>query len=93
MKESDLLQTISGSYRKISDTPAIVSSSLVPGLTKLSVRVFAVNDTASPPLGEDHLVDYYVIDRGLETEEAFLSIYDVGVVNKVAADVAAKNPH
>jgi hypothetical protein len=90
MTETDLLQTIGASYRMISPTPALITNTLIPGLTKLSVRVFSVNEDNNPPLGDDHLVDYYVIDRGLETEAAFLSIYDVSVVDKVAAEVATK---
>jgi hypothetical protein len=89
MKEAELLATIAAPYRLTSAEPTFVSNP-IQGLTKMTVRVFDGNSDQTPPIGNDHLVDYYVIDRGLETEEAFLSVSDVDIVQTVAADVAVK---
>jgi hypothetical protein len=90
MKESELLQNITDSYRLISNVVELVTDTMVPGLSKFSIRVFDINDTVDPPTGTDHSVEYFVIDRGLDTEEAYLSKYDFQVVGTITNTVVKK---
>lgn len=89
MKEQDLLLNISKTFRLVHTTPTLVTDSMVQGLSKMSIRVFEAEDVASKvPVGTDKSVDYFVIDRGLETEEAYLSKNDGKAIMdiKVTAD-------
>lgn len=91
MKEQDLLLNISKTFRLVHTTPTLVTDSMVQGLSKMSIRVFEAEDVESDvPLGDCKAVDYYVINRGLETEEAYLSKNDGKVIMSIKDTAAAE---
>jgi hypothetical protein len=73
MLEQELLKPLAGIYTAISKEPKIESPENTLGVTICSVDILFSEDGQDPPIAHVESILYLVLDRGKDTEQAFLS--------------------
>jgi hypothetical protein len=94
MLESDLLAALAGVYTAVSSTPQVVAPENGIGVTMMGVDVLASEDGEDPPIAHMENVIYFVLNKGQDTEQAFLSdqiaVDSIAAVRQSAANVKVK---
>jgi hypothetical protein len=72
MKEVEFIDLLASVYTSIADKAEEVNAENLSKVTKMSIQVFDGDDTTNPPTGEVISVDYYVVNRGTDSEAVYV---------------------
>ena len=73
MLEVDLLNALVGIYTAVSQTPNVSVPEDSMGVTMMNINILYTDNGQDIPIAHKETIVYFVLDRGKDTEQAFLS--------------------